>query len=162
MSFARAAARPLALSRISTPSSSRAASTTTNHWKSKTHMRKPVTLPNPLPATYTQRVVLSDGSTFTMLSTAPTPATIRLTRDVTNNPLWAPGSERRGVDDAKEDGRVGRFRRRFADGGVAESQAATPAQFRHDDLDWMSEGAKEEKVSAKQRAGPSKSKGKKK
>jgi len=154
MSFVRAAARPV--SRLSTPSSSRASSTTANHWKSKSHVRKPVTLPNPLPAIYPQRVVLSDGSTFTSYSTTPTPAILRLTRDVTNNPLWAPGTEKRGVDDGAEDGRVGRFRRRFA-GTEAAEQGAKPT-FRTDDLSWMSEGAEEEKLSAKQRAGPVKAK----
>jgi ribosomal protein L31 len=158
-------ARPLARLAAPVPSSSRASSTTVNQWKGKSHIRAPPTIPNPLPAIYPQRVVLSDGSTFTAYTTAPTPAILRMTRDVTNNPLWAPGTEKRGLDDGAEDGRVGRFRRRFAGTEAASASAeegAAPAEnkptFRADDLSWMSEGAEEEKMSARQRAGPVKGK----
>ncbi|RSH79666.1 uncharacterized protein EHS24_009318 [Apiotrichum porosum] len=93
----------------------------------------------------------------------------RLTRDVTNNPLWQPGSERRGLGDSGvEEGRVGRFRRMFEGTDAAAAAptadgAAAPAsgsQFAEADLSWMSEGAKEETLSDKQRQGPQKKKGK--
>jgi hypothetical protein len=120
-----------------------------------------------MPAIYPQRVLLSDGSTFTSYTTAPTPSILRLTRDVTNNPLWAPGTEKRGLGEGVEEGRVGRFRRRFegtAGAGLAGSDAGAAAgagakkadggmSFAEADFEWMSEGAKEEKVSAKEMQG---------
>ena len=125
-------------------------------------------MPAPMPPIYPQTVVLSDGSTFTSYTTAPTPQTLRLTRDVTNNPLWAPGTDVRGGE-AGEEGRVGRFMRRFdmsaAGATPSTPSASTPAAseavskgagkerqrgFSADDLDWMSEGAKEEKVGGKE------------
>lgn len=112
-------------------------------WQSKTHLKPKTSLPNPLPALFPQKVVLSDGSTFTSYSTAPTPATLRLTRDVTNNPLWAPSTERRGMGDGVEEGRVGRFRRRFEGAGA---QGAAKSAFGETDLSWMSEGAVAEKA----------------
>jgi hypothetical protein len=97
-----------------------------------------------LPAIYSQKVVLSDGSIFTQYTTAPSPRVIRLTRDVTNNTLWAPGTEKRGLSDA-EDGSVGRFRRRFEglsmdESGGEESVGKREYGFGEGDLDWMSEG----------------------
>lgn len=168
MSLARSALRPLRSA--PTPSTSRAASTRaakpTVPWKTKSHTRKAPGLPLPLPAIFPQRVVLSDGSTFTSYTTAPSPAIMRLARDVTNNPLWAPGMEKAGASEDDE-GAVGRFRRRFAGADAAaastDAGAAAPAQsFKADDLSWMSEGGKEEILSDKERAGRSKPKGKKK
>lgn len=106
---------------------------------------------------------MTDGSTFTNYSTNPTHKVVRLTRDVLNNSLWAPGTDRRG--DVSEEGRVGRFRRRFeGTSPVATSEekeaAPAPTSFQMDDLSWMSAG-EEEKISARQRAGPTKSKKKK-
>ncbi|KAL1412522.1 hypothetical protein Q8F55_000268 [Vanrija albida] len=163
----RTALRPLRAA--PTPSTSRAASTRAAKpsvpWKSKTHTRPAPTIPLPLPAIYPQRVVLSDGSTFTSYTTAPSPATVRLARDVTNNPLWAPGTEKVGGAEGEEEGRVGRFRRRFAGAAEASDTAgAAPAPpaaaFKADDLAWMSDGAKDEIVSDKERAGRKKVKGK--
>lgn len=138
----------------------------TSVWPSRTHLRKPPTIPAPLPPMYAQKVVLSDGSTFTAYTTAPTPQIIRLTRDVSNNPLWAPGTDKRGLGDGSEEGRVGRFRRRF--GGVEENETgeteepitalddAIPPKrqeaFGLGDFDWMSEGATEEKFGSKDAA----------
>ncbi|KAI9637087.1 uncharacterized protein MKK02DRAFT_34129 [Dioszegia hungarica] len=167
----RSALRPLISSPTPASSStlplSRPASTA-SAWPSKTHLsrRSTPTHPNPLPALYPKRVVLSDGSTFTAHLTAPSPATIRLTRDVTNNPIWAPGTEKRGLGEGAEEGRVGRFRRRFeglsgeAEGlGDGEGEVAAESgeggkkepkkrAFAETDLEWMSEGAIEEKVGA--------------
>ncbi|KAL7420849.1 hypothetical protein Q5752_004802 [Cryptotrichosporon argae] len=155
-----------------------ARSSSTSAWPSKTHLRAAPTLPPPLPALYPQKIVLSDGSTFTSYTSAPTPAIVRLTRDVRNNPLWAPGTEKRGVGEDGE-GRVGRFRRRFegvaeveqdaseggegkGEGEKAEGKKAAAAAFAEADLGWMSEGAKEEKVSDKMKGGPKAKGGKKK
>jgi hypothetical protein len=128
-------------------------------------------------------VILSDGSTFTAHLTNPSPATIRLTRDVTNNPLWAPGTEKRGLGDGEAEGRVGRFRKRFEglqdaaqestveaqgqDGKGVEGQgqgqgAKVKRAFAESDLDWMSEGAVEEKAVKKEAPVAVKGKGKKK
>ncbi len=132
-------------------SSSRAASfqRPITPWASKNHLKPKVALPNPLPPLFPQKVVLSDGSTFTSYSTAPTPAILRMTRDVTNNPLWAPSTERRGVGDGVEEGRVGRFRRRFEGAG---QKGAQKSAFGDADLQWMSEGAVAEKAPAQKNA----------
>ncbi|ORY31285.1 hypothetical protein BCR39DRAFT_97062 [Naematelia encephala] len=163
MSSASSSLRPLLRSRI--PCASRSFSSTPvyqkpkdnyhNPWPFKSHLRHrdSPTVPPPLPAIFPQRIVLSDGSTFTSYTTAPTPATLQLTRDVTNNPLWAPGTERRGIED--EEGRVGRFRRRF-EGMSAEPSSSSEEEgqggaqndvsFDQEDLSWMGEGGKEEKA----------------
>ena len=112
-------------------------------------MKPAPSVPTPLPAIYPQQILLSDGSTFTSYTTAPTPAIIRLTRDVTNNPLWAPGREKRGLGEGGEGvGRVGKFKQRFAD-----SEASATGGFGENDFSWMSEGAKAETVSAKEMQG---------
>lgn len=144
--------------RLSPASTSRLASTyarTVAPWPSKTHIKKKASIPNPLPAIYPQRVVLSDGSTFTSYTTAPVPATLRLTRDLTNNPLWAPGTMRGGISGDTEEGRVGRFRRRFEGTGSADAKGG--ADVFGNDLSWIS-GGEEEKITARQRAGPVKTK----
>ncbi|WVQ85816.1 hypothetical protein IAT38_007984 [Cryptococcus sp. DSM 104549] len=140
-------------------------------WKSKTHMNPPPSLPPPVVPKYPMRVVLSDGSTFTAWTTAPTPSTKKLTRDVTNNPLWTPALDKKG---GGEDGRVGRFRKRFegtggevvggdevaAEADASEEVAPVKKGFAVEDFDWMSVGVEEEKMSDKQR-NPVKSKSKK-
>ena len=137
-----------------------------NPWSSKSHLKPPIEIPNPLPAIYAQKIILSNGSTFTSYTTAPAPAVIRLTRDVTNNQLWRPGGDRRGLGDDTE-GRVGKFRKKFeglASGSEVEAEAEAEAErerereeggaglgvgkrevsFGEGDLEWMGEGAKEE------------------
>ncbi|KZW00505.1 hypothetical protein EXIGLDRAFT_639238, partial [Exidia glandulosa HHB12029] len=52
-------------------------------------VRKPK-IPNPVVPTFVQRVVRSDGSTFLHRTTSPK-SYIRLTRDVTNSPLFNNG-----------------------------------------------------------------------
>ena len=147
-------------------------------WPSKTHLRSAPRIPNPLPAIYPQLVILSDGSSFTSYTTAPSPAVYRLTRDVTNNPLWNlnkdSGLGRRGEGE-EDGGRLARFKRLYGEtsaNSTAESKdkssapTSAPASglFEMSDLDWMSsEAGKAEKVSAKEMAGPQKAaKGKKK
>ncbi|KAG8923206.1 hypothetical protein FRC01_013059 [Tulasnella sp. 417] len=77
----------------------------------RSHLRKAPTLPPPMVPQFKQRVILSDGSTFTHFTTSPR-TTIRLTRDLTNNPFWAPGSDGIAAGD-DEAGRMGRFKKRF-------------------------------------------------
>ena len=117
-----------------------------NPWKGKSHLKRPPVVPNPLPRIYPQRVVLSDGSTFTSYTTAPSPAILRLTRDVTNNALWAPGTEKRGVTD--EEGRVGRFQRKFDSADFRAPGDEVDQEDTVDDLSWMNEGGKEEAAPA--------------
>ncbi|KAF8508068.1 hypothetical protein JB92DRAFT_2733633 [Gautieria morchelliformis] len=71
-------------------------------------------LPNPIVPIFPQRVVLSDGSSFTHYTTSPR-SRIRLTRDLTNNPLWNNGMNKGGLfeDEEGSSGRMGRFRRKF-------------------------------------------------
>lgn len=175
--------RPLSGPSTTTLAHSRPRSTLPE-WPTKSHLRAAPTVPLPVPALYPHKIVLSDGSTFTAHLTNPSPSIIRLTRDVTNNPLWAPGTERRGLGDGEAEGRVGRFRRRFegvagadgeADGSASASASAsadaaaaagTPQApprraFAEQDFDWMSEGAVEEKVVQKE-APKASEKGKKK
>ncbi|WWD07243.1 hypothetical protein V865_005340 [Kwoniella europaea PYCC6329] len=142
-------------------------STPQSLWQSRTHLNPPPSVPPPMVPTYPMRVILSDGSTFTAYTTAPTPSTKKLTRDVNNNPLWSPASERKGLGEGEE-GRVGRFRKRFEGIAMEEEQASVEAKkdeaFGVGDLDWMSEGGVEEKISEKQRnpVKAGKGKGKKK
>ncbi|ORX40950.1 hypothetical protein BD324DRAFT_612656 [Kockovaella imperatae] len=125
-----------------------------NPWKKKAHLRPPPSIPPPLPALFRQTVSLSDGSVIYTNTTAPSPQIIRLTRDVTNNPVWSPGIRARGAEEDQE-GAVGRFKRRFEgmDLGSSESPATSKggeggsAQAQSDDdLSWMSEGGREEKA----------------
>ncbi|WVF67912.1 hypothetical protein IAT40_002674 [Kwoniella sp. CBS 6097] len=148
-------------------------STPQSLWQSRTHLNPAPAIPPPMVPTFPMRVILSDGSTFTAYTTAPTPSTKKLTRDVLNNPLWSPASERRGLGEGEE-GRVGRFRKRFqsasipgfedaaalsqeiqtdasADAASATAQGGKREEaFAAEDLDWMS-GGEEEKISDRQR-----------
>ncbi|EPQ55570.1 hypothetical protein GLOTRDRAFT_115914 [Gloeophyllum trabeum ATCC 11539] len=106
----------------------------THVWK-----RRPNKLPNPIVPQFPQKVVRSDGSTFIHWTTSPR-SLIRLTRDVTNNPLWNTAMMRaQGAEEESETtGRLGRFSRRFG-GGAQEGV-----------VDWenFSELAESEKASA--------------
>jgi len=102
----------------------------THVWK-----RRPNKLPNPIVPQFPQHVVRSDGSTFTHWTTSPR-SLIKLTRDVTNNPVWNPGMwQRDGAEEESEvTGRLGRFNRRFEGlGGIGQ------------EVDWMSEETEGEK-----------------
>lgn len=95
-------------------------------------------LPRPVPR-FPQRVILADGSSIQMTTTSPRHLS-RLTRDVTNHPLWNPGMGRRTDAEAEDDtGRLGRFRRRFAE-EAAQVEEAASVVFDENDLDWMSGG----------------------
>ncbi|KAI0266347.1 hypothetical protein BC834DRAFT_874114 [Gloeopeniophorella convolvens] len=81
----------------------------THVWK-----RRPKKLPNPVVPQFPQRVIRADGSSFTHWTTSPR-ALIRLTRDVTNNPLWNVSTlTGEGASEESEvTGRLGRFNRKF-------------------------------------------------
>ena len=72
------------------------------------------------PYTFTQLVTLSDGSTFTQRTTSPMPI-YRSTKDVRNNPLWNPSSQKLLNVEEDEAGRLKRFRGRFGRGWDAEA-----------------------------------------
>ncbi|KAG8788722.1 hypothetical protein FRB91_002505 [Serendipita sp. 411] len=83
----------------------------------KTHVAvaKPQRLPPPVIPTYPQKVTLSDGSTFMHWTTSPK-SSIRLTRDISNSPLWTLSTTRSGQEEDVS-GRLGRFQSRFNQGG---------------------------------------------
>jgi len=91
----------------------------THVWK-----RRPKRLPNPIVPQFPQRVIRADGSSFTHWTTSPR-SLIRLTRDVTNHPLWnvsaLTGSG--AAEESEVAGRLGRVQRKF----VVEGE-----------VDWMS------------------------
>ncbi|WFC96391.1 hypothetical protein MBRA1_003048 [Malassezia brasiliensis] len=96
-------------------------------------------LPRPV-AQFPQRVILADGSSIQLTTTSPRHL-VRLTRDITNNPLWNPTMGRATQNDTEDDtGRLGRFRRRFAEDASAAEQAEQTVSFDESDLDWMSGG----------------------
>ncbi|PVU87710.1 hypothetical protein BB559_005923 [Furculomyces boomerangus] len=66
-----------------------------------------------LPEIFRQRVVLSDGSTFTIRSTSPR-AILKLSKDTRNHPLWNPQNQ---YDLNDEGGHLSRFQKRFGDYG---------------------------------------------
>ena len=110
--------------------SSSSTTTTTRNISSspygRTHVwkRRPKRLPNPLVPQFPQRVIRSDGSSYTHWTTSPR-ALIRLTRDVTNHPLWNVAAALRGqgvLEESEVSGRLGRFNRKFVE-----------------EVDWMSE-----------------------
>lgn len=76
------------------------------------------------PYTFTQLVTLSDGSTFVQRTTSPQPV-YRSTKDVRNNPLWNPSSQKLLNIEEDEAGRLKRFRGRFGRGWDAEAVAGS-------------------------------------
>jgi ribosomal protein L31 len=98
----------------------------THVWK----RRKPA-LPNPLVPEFPQRVVRADGSSFTHWTTSPR-SSVRLTRDVSNHPVWNPAEAVSGEteEEAGAAGRLGRFARRFGDGmGLGQEDMAWVGQY---------------------------------
>jgi len=90
----------------------------THVWK-----RRPKRLPNPIVPQFPQTVIRANGSSFTHWTTSPR-SLIRLTRDVTNHPLWNVSAltGEGAAEESEVTGRLGRFQRKF----VGE-------------VDWMSE-----------------------
>lgn len=95
-------------------------------------------MPNPCVPRFPQLVVRADGSTYTHYTTSPR-STISLTRDTTNNPLWAPFfGNKEDAESAALAGRLGRFNKRFDGlGGLGEG------------VDWMSTGQEGEATNKK-------------
>ncbi|KDN44119.1 hypothetical protein K437DRAFT_247959 [Tilletiaria anomala UBC 951] len=128
-------------------------------------------VPSPVPH-FPTTMILSDGSSIQMHTTSPRHVT-RLTRDVTNHPLWNPASEKRGNGQGDgseaEVGRLGRFRRRFAEeaipaslpssGARSGSAQAADGRFGEEDLAWMSVGGRQARAGTP--ISKSKAKGKK-
>ncbi|KAI0315215.1 hypothetical protein OF83DRAFT_373223 [Amylostereum chailletii] len=85
---------------------------------------RPRKLPNPVVPQFPQKVIRSDGSSFIHWTTSPR-SLLRLTRDVTNAPVWnisiltGEGAQ----EESATTGRLGRFNRRFA----------------QEEVDWMAE-----------------------
>ncbi|RKF75543.1 ribosomal protein [Golovinomyces cichoracearum] len=73
------------------------------------------------PYTFTQLIVLSDGSTFTMRTTSPAPV-YKSNKDSRNHPLWQPSSAALRNVEADEAGRLRAFRLRFGHGWDAEEK----------------------------------------
>ncbi|KAI6246542.1 hypothetical protein HI914_05271 [Erysiphe necator] len=71
------------------------------------------------PYTFTQLIVLSDGSTFTMRTTSPAPV-YKSAKDSRNHPLWQPSSAALRNVETDEAGRLRAFRKRFGHGWDAE------------------------------------------
>lgn len=91
-------------------------------------------LPRPVPK-FPGIVILADGSSMQLTTTSPRYLS-RNTRDYTNHPLWNPTMGHRTDASSEDDtGRLGRFRRRFA-----EEQAHSAVAFDESDLGWMSGG----------------------
>ena len=80
--------------------------------------RRPPVLPNPLMPKFPQKVIRSDGTSFTHWTTSPK-SLVRLTRDITNNPHWNTGnpSDRSIEEESGSTGRMGRFNRKFEELG---------------------------------------------
>ncbi|CAD0085764.1 unnamed protein product [Aureobasidium mustum] len=97
----------------------RIASSSTQQARHASLMRRPKR-----PYTFTQLVTLSDGSTFVQRTTSPQPV-YRSTKDVRNNPLWNPSSQKLLNIEEDEAGRLKRFRGRFGRGWDAEAVAGS-------------------------------------
>ena len=65
------------------------------------------------PEKFLQTIVLSNGATYTVRTTSPTRAQIRLTKDTRNHPLWNPAMTKEGVTDESE--QLTKFQKRFGD-----------------------------------------------
>ncbi|CAO0798544.1 unnamed protein product [Mucor circinelloides] len=65
------------------------------------------------PEKFLQTIVLSNGATYTVRTTSPTRAQIRLTKDTRNHPLWNPSMLKEGVTDESE--QLTKFQKRFGD-----------------------------------------------
>lgn len=86
----------------------------THVWK-----RRPPVLPNPMVPKFPQKVIRSDGTSFTHWTTSPR-SLVRLTRDTTNNPIYNTGrdGDRSVEEETGSTGRLGRFNRKFEEFGA--------------------------------------------
>ncbi|KAI9511965.1 hypothetical protein F5148DRAFT_974309 [Russula earlei] len=129
-----------ALQRIATRSSSTVLLVPGHHARSvssspygRTHVwkRRPKRLPNPVVPQFPQRVIRADGSSFTHWTTSPR-SLIRLTRDVTNHPLWNVSAltGEGAAEESEVTGRLGRFNRKFieeVDWMMSDAEAGPPS-----------------------------------
>ncbi|CAG8637851.1 3289_t:CDS:1 [Ambispora leptoticha] len=102
---------------------------------------KKTTLSIPRPGLYTQKIILTDGATYTIQTTSPKPL-VKLVRDTRNHPLWNP-ELKHGMQD--ESGQLSKFQRKFGE----------DAQY---ELEFMESGEKVPELSAKELQGMSKPK----
>ncbi|KAL2215959.1 hypothetical protein M432DRAFT_121689 [Thermoascus aurantiacus ATCC 26904] len=79
------------------------------------------------PYTFTQLVMLSDGSTFTHRTTSPLPV-YRSTRDTRNSLLWNPSSNKLMNVEEDEAGRLAAFRARFGRSWDAPTAPGTESE----------------------------------
>lgn len=71
------------------------------------------------PYTFTQLVVLSDGSSYTHRTTSPHPV-YRSTKDTRNSPLWNPSSQKLLSLESDDAGRLRAFREKYGRGWDAQ------------------------------------------
>lgn len=127
------AALPLGLpARVLAPRSGTRGVSSSPYGRTHVWKRRAKRLPNPVVPQFPQRVIRADGSSFTHWTTSPR-SLIRLTRDVTNHPLWNIAALRgEGVAEESEvSGRLGRFNRKFVE-----------------EVDWMNESMSETESSS--------------
>ncbi|EDU45858.1 mitochondrial 54S ribosomal protein YmL36 [Pyrenophora tritici-repentis] len=74
------------------------------------------------PYTFTQLITLSDGSSFTVRTTNPTPV-YKSAKDIRNSPLWNPSSQKLLNVEEDEAGKLAGFRARFGRGWDADTDA---------------------------------------
>jgi hypothetical protein len=75
------------------------------------------------PYTFTQLITLSDGSSFTVRTTSPDPV-YKSAKDIRNNPLWNPSSQKLLNVEEDEAGRLAAFRAKFGRGWDSEGDVA--------------------------------------
>jgi hypothetical protein len=78
------------------------------------------------PYTFTQLITLSDGSSFTVRTTSPEPV-YKSAKDIRNNPLWNPSSQKLLNVEEDEAGRLAAFRAKYgrswdSEGDVAQAK----------------------------------------
>ncbi|KAL0074324.1 hypothetical protein J3Q64DRAFT_1772586 [Phycomyces blakesleeanus] len=65
------------------------------------------------PEIFLQTIVMSNGATFSVRTTSPVRAQIRLTKDTRNHPLWNPAMLKAGLTEESE--RLTKFQKRFGE-----------------------------------------------
>jgi hypothetical protein len=73
------------------------------------------------PYTFTQLIQLSDGSAFTLRTTNPQPV-LRSAKDIRNNPLWHPSSQKLLNVEEDEAGKLAAFRAKFGTAWDSEGE----------------------------------------
>jgi len=73
------------------------------------------------PYTFTQLIQLSDGSAFTLRTTNPQPV-LKSAKDIRNNPLWHPSSQKLLNVEEDEAGKLAAFRAKFGTGWDSEGE----------------------------------------